>query len=301
MRPIQAWLARGRFVLATAALWAGLHFFVGWALPHGIDRPLVLSSSPYGPLAGLLLIAVVWIGGAAISLLVHPRGKWQTLFIVGLALALWAAEGGRRGGTMDDWLIARNPTVSAPASAPYWRLLPDYIYLLVAVAGAAVTSVMFRAPAERAAWRVHLRHTLGLADPGPARRNGLAALAATAFVAGIATLILMGPTVGATYRGQVYFAVGIALFAGAFVAHRLVKTNPWPWVWLAPFALGIVGLLLAALWPALMLPPAYRQLNSIPAWALARPLPIEMVGIGLVGSLWMLRGDTTETAREPGG
>jgi len=300
MSPVQAWLARGRFVLAVAALWAGLHFVVGWALPHGVDRPLVLASSPYGPLAGLLLIAVVSAGGALISVLVRPRSQWQPLFIVGLALALWAAEGGRRGGTMDDWLIQRNHLVGPPAGAPYWRLLPDYVYLLLAVMGGVTTSAMFSA-SERIPWRVQLWRTLGLNNPTRKDGRGLAALLATTVVAGIAAVTLMGPTVAATYRGQVYFAVGIGLFAGVFVAQRLVKTDLLPWAWLAPFLLGIVGVLFAALRPQLTLPPAYQQLDTIPAWALVRPLPIEMVGIGLVGALWVLRGNSAETARELGG
>jgi hypothetical protein len=301
MSPVHLWLARGRFVLATAVLWAGLHFLVGWALPHDLDRPLVLSSSPYGPLAGLLLIAVIWVGGGLASLLVRPHGQWQALFIVGLALALWAAEGGRRGGTMDEWLIQRNPAVGPPASAPYWRLLPDYVYLLVAVAGAAVASARLGARGDQAPWRVQLRRTLALDMPGEQRRSGVAALLAAAVVAGVAALILMGPAVAATYRGQVYFAVGIGLFAGVFVAQRLVKTRGLLWAWLAPFLLGTVGLVLAALRPQFMLPPPYQHLNTIPAWGLARALPVEMVGIGLVGALWMLRSGSAETTREPGG
>jgi hypothetical protein len=296
----RVWLARARFVLATALLWAGLHFIVGWALPHDCDRPLVLSSSPYGPLAGLLLIGVVWVGGGLVSLLVQPHGDRQSLFIVGLALALWAAEGGRRGGTMDDWLIQCNVAVGAPTGAAYWWLLPDYAYLLVAVAGAAVTAAALDGSRERVAWGVLLRRTLTLDVPAEQRRSGLAALLATVVVAGLAALILMGPEVAATYRGQVYFAMGVSLFAGVFAAQRLAKTDGLLWAWLAPFLVGIVGLLLAALRPRLMLPPDYQHLNTIPAWNLARALPVEMVGIGLVGALWMLRGTTAEAAR-PGG
>jgi hypothetical protein len=300
MTPLQVWLARGRFVLATALVWAGLHFLVGWALPHGVDRPLVLSTSPYGPLAGLLLIVVVWIAGAMVSLLVRPHGQWQALFIIGLAFALWAAEGGRHGGTMDDWLIQRNATVGPPAGGPYWRLLPDYLYLLIAVGGAAVTSALFVARGKPVSWQAQLRQSLRLDVPAEERHGEITALLATAVVAGIAALILMGPAVGATFRGQVYFAAGIGLFAGVFVAQRLVKTAGLLWAWLAPFLVGIVGLLLAALRPQLMLPAAYQHLNTIPAWGLARALPVEMVGIGLVGALWMLRTPDAEIARKPG-
>jgi hypothetical protein len=300
MSPFTLWVMRARFVLATALLWVGLHYLVGWALPRGLDRPLVLSSSPYGPLAGLLVIAVLWAGGAVVSFLVPAHGGRQSLFIVGLALALWAAEGGRRGGTMDDWLIQGNATVGAPAAAPYWRLLADYVYLLVAVAGASVTSAWFAGRGVAAPSEL-LRRAFALDMPTEERRRGPAALLTTTVVAGVAALILMGPAVAATYRGQVYFAVGIGLFAGVFAAQRMVKTGGLLWFWLAPFVLGVVGVLLAALRPHLMLPPDYQHLNSIPAWSLARALPVEMIGVGLVGALWTLRGSAAEAAREAGG
>jgi hypothetical protein len=301
MSPVNVWVARARFVLATALLWAALHYLVGWALPRGLDRPLVLSSSPYGPLAGLLVIVVLGAGGAVVSFLVQPHGDRQALFIVGLALALWAAEGGRRGGTMDDWLIQCNTAVDAPRGGPYWRLLADYIYLLVAVAGASVTSAWFAARGMPVPRSEPLRRAFALDAPAEERRHGPVALLTTTVVAGVATLILMGPAVAATYRGQVYFAVGIGLFAGVFAAQRLVKTGGLLWFWLAPFVLGVFGVLLAALRPHLMLPLDYQHLDIIPAWSLARALPVEMVGVGLVGALWTLRGSATEAAREAGG
>lgn len=289
------WLARLRFVFATAVLCAALHYVVGWALPRGVDHPLVLSSSPYGPLAGVLLIAVVWGGAALASVMVQPAGRAQTLFIVGLALVLWAAEGGRRGGTMDDWLIRCNTVPGPPVGSPYWRLLPDYLYLLVAVAGASVASS--RLARAAAVQPESVVRDLKSGATGLDYRRGLAVLATTAVIAGVATLVLMGPAVGATYRGQVYFAAGVGLFAGVFVGRRIGKDCDPAWFALGPFLLGVVGLLLAALWPGLMLPAEYRHINTIPAWNLARALPVEMVGIGLVGAMWVLRGSAAEAAR----
>lgn len=298
--PAAVWLGRLRFVVATALLWAGLHYLVGWTLPRGVDRPLVLSSSVYGPLAGVLVIVVLWAGTALASWLARPRGRGAALFMVGLALALWAAEGGRRGVTMDDWLIRCNVNPGAPTGTPYWGLLADYVYLLVAVAGANVIAAWFHGSGEPPAVGGLLRRAFALGASPDERRRRLAALVATVVVAGVATLILMGPPLAATYRGQVYFAVGIGLFAGVFVARRVMKASELTWFWLAPFLLGIVGLLVAGLRPYLMLPPEYQHINVIPAWGLARALPVEMVGVGLVGAFWMLRGPP-EAAPGPGG
>jgi hypothetical protein len=307
---MSVWLARGRFVLATVLLWAGLHFVPGTLLPHGLDRPLVLASSPFGPLAGLLAIAILWVGGLVASFLVQPHGRRMVLFVVGLALTLWAAEGGQRGGTMDEWLIQGNPQPGPPTSAPYWWLLADYAYLLIGIAGASVTGSVFArrmtragetASAQRPAISVLTRTAFALHATAEDRRRGLTALVACALVAGVATLILMGPVAGATHRGQVYFAVGIGLFAGVFVGRRVAKSDDPLWFWPAPFVLGVFGVIAAALNPHLMLPPAYQHINVIPAWGLARGLPVEVVGIGLVGGLWSLRGAVAGAAPPAGG
>lgn len=287
------WWLRTRYVLATALLWAGLHFVVGGvALPRGFDRPLVLS-----PLSGLLLIGVLWAGALFVSGLVRTHDLRRLLIVIGLALALWAAEGGRRGGTMDDWLVQRNLAPGAPTSAPYWSLLGDYVYLLVGVAGAcAILSKTGRKDAADTA----RRQASGLTAPQAQRRAGLLALLVTTTVAGVAVFVLAGPALGETYRGQVYFAVVLGSFAGVFVAHRLTKVADPLWYWPAPILLGIIGLVVAALKPGLMLPPDCH-LNSIPAWGLSRALPIEMVGVGLVGTLWSLRPAVADAARDDGG
>jgi hypothetical protein len=286
---VNVWWRRARYVLAIALLWAGLHFIVGGvALPRGVDRALTLS-----PLAGLLLIGVLWGGALVITIVVRLHDLRHLLIVIGLALALWAAEGGRRGGTMDDWLIQCNLLPGTPTSAPYWSLLGDYVYLLVGVAG--VCAIRSRTAGGQTSTNTvsgGLRQAFGLTAPPDQRRAGLLALLITTAVAGVAVFILAGPALGATYRGQVYFAVALGTFAGVFVAHRTVKVDDPVWYWPAPLLLGIIGLLVAALKPGLMLP-ADCQLNSIPAWGLSRALPIEMVGVGLVGTLWTLRPAAT--------
>ena len=287
-----AWLTRVRFALATAAVWAGLHYLAGGhVLPPGLDRPLVLAGAPHGLAAGLLVIGVLWIGAAVACLLGGVGDGRRPLMILGAALALWACEGGTRGGTMDAWLLLCHERPGPPTSAPYWWLLPDYLCYLVAIGGAAVISALLAGQGGRGA---ALRQTFGGGVSGRVSAAGPLALLVTTLVTGVAVFFLTGPPEGATLRGQVYFAVGLGSIAGVYAARKLVKTSNPIWYWPAPFLVGIVGLVVAALNPALMLSPAYRQLDTIPAWGLARPLPVEMVGVGLLACLWMLRGEAAE-------
>lgn len=286
--PLTVWTGRLRFVAALGIVWAALHFLAGPLLPRGVDRPLVLAASPYGVLAGLTVIGVLWLGAAVTALLVGPQPRRAAMVVIGVALALWTAEHGRLGGTMDDWLILRNEVPGPPRGAPYWELLIDYVYLAVAVAGVHVIFALAAARQVGREPRAALRRAWGIGRPAREWRQGLTALAATTVVAGAAILLLTGPARGWTLRGQVYFAVALGFFAGVFVACRLVSVRDALWFWPAPLVLGVIGVVAAGLWPALMLP-ADCQLDTLPAWALARPLPIEMVGVGLAGGFWTLR------------
>ena len=296
------WSGRLRFVFATALVWASLHFIVGgFLLPEGLDRPLVLASARFGPLTGLLVAGLLCAGGALIARLPGVRDRREPLFILGLALALWVAEGGRHGGTFDAWLILRNESPGPPARGAYVVLLADYIYLLLGVGGAFLLSTRRAATAPRLTTETAAPPQLkSAAKPAAERRQGLIALLITTIAAGVVTNILMGPAVGATLRGQVYFAVFVGLMAGAYLAMRVTNVRDPRWYWPAPFLLGFVGLVAAMINPALMLPPEYRQLNVIPAWGLARALPTEMVGVGLVGVLWLLHEPETRVATESG-
>lgn len=288
------WVRRLRFCLATALVWAGLHFVVGGFLwPHGLQRPMVLFAAPYsGLLPGVLTIAVLWVGAAVATILVGRGDLRHVLMALGLALALWAAQGGRLGGTMDAWLILQNPTQGPPTAAPYWRLLTDYVYLALGIAGAYWICRRLGRPSVQATAQTQP----GIAStperpkstPREGSSNGLWALLIAVFVAGVVIFILTGPRLAETRRGQVYFAVLVGSFAGTAAAHRLTKVGDPQWYWPVPFVIGVIGLLAAGFSPALTLPSEYQHINSIPAWGLARALPIEMIGVGLLGTIWLL-------------
>ncbi len=296
------WLSRLRILLATLVLWGALHYLAGgWLLPRGLERPPVLVASPVaGPLAGMIVVLVIWAASAVAALILGPREQRLVLPVLGLGLALWAAEGGRSGGTMDTWLILQQPKPGPPTSSPYWILLGDYALLAAAVIGArALAALIVPTDHQQPDRQTGLRVSFGLEAPPDERKRGLLALVVTVVVATIATHILMGSAVAETLRGQVYFAVAVAFLLGTWVARQVAHTENPAWFWPAPLIVGVIGLIVAGLKPDMMLPDAYRKLNTIPAWGAARALPIEMVGVGLAGTLLMLRprrGPTVEQA-----
>jgi hypothetical protein len=298
------WLRRLRFTLAVAVLWAGLHFLAGALLfQSGLDRPLVLSAGKGGLLGGLVVTGLLWAGAVIATLLTGTEDPRQPLLTIGLALALWAGEGGQRGGTMDAWLILRHPDPGPPSGAPYWLLLTDYVWLLLGVGGAYCIGRRIARQRDRArpqeppapgasAVRGPTSHLPG----APSRRDSLMGLLLTTLIAGASALVLTGSPLAYTRRAQVYFALLVGFLAAVFVTSRVVRSStshlpgtPTPaWCWPAPFLLGVIGLVVAGVSPGLMLRPGYERLDTIPAWALARPLPVEMIGAGLVGVLWLL-------------
>ena len=269
------WIERIVFVLITAGTWAALHYLAGTFLPRGLDRPLVLATSP---VAGLLTAAILVVSGVLTHKLCGGFSVRKPLMILGLSLGLWAAEGGRTGGTVDAWLISRHAEPGPPTGGPYWLLLVDYIYLLAGIGGVVFLTRRREACARPA----------GAMPSTRTQSNGWLATLLTVAVGGIAMAILTCRVLGQTLLGQVYFAAGVGLLFGAYVASHVIKTHDVRWYWPAPFVLGILGLIVAALRPDLLLPADYRHLNTIPAWGLARALPIEMVGAGLVGVLWLV-------------
>ena len=96
-----------------------------------------------------------------------------------------------------------------------------------------------------------------------------------------------GPRVAPTRRGQVYFAVAAAFLIGVLIASKVVTARHPLWYALAPFLVGITGVILAGIDPTL--PEPYAKINIIPASGLVRPLPIEMVGVATVAVIWALR------------
>lgn len=286
---VAVWLARARIAVAAAIVWALLHYVGSLVLPHGLDRPIVLSASPWGPLGGLLIVITIWVGGALATLIVGGgQGARLPLMVIGWGLALWAFEGGSNRGTMQSWLALCHDKPGPPTAGPYLRLLVDYVYFLLAVGGVYLLPWLLarRGPSTGAPETLGVYCGWGL--PSKQLSSGLTGMAVAIVVGGVLTFILTGRFVNEVLRGQVYFAVGVGFMGAAYASRRVTALRDLRWLWPAPFVVGILGLLVAAAKPDLLLGPGYNQLDIIPAWGLARPLPVEMVGVGLLALTWML-------------
>ncbi len=278
-----AWQRRMRLILAVGLVWAGLHYAAEPLLrPAGSTQPLVLlrdlATVPGALLAGMILVVGGYLGG----ILVGRQTAVDRMIVASLALAAWTTT----SGTIDDWLVITHRKPGAPTGAPYWSLLPDLLLL----------GLVFAV----------LAGPLGPRRPAAAKEMPDERLVALV-VAGLAlllTLFLMGPREGMTYRGQVYFAIigaawlaiHIPIWLGIYTPQALVAAVRWSWV--TPLVLGAIGLIAAGARPALALPENYKHLDTIPAWALARPLPVEMVGVGVAALLLTLRSQARKLAGE---
>ncbi len=280
------WLRRARFVLSLALIVGALHWIAnaGGAIASTY-RPAVLLGGPGSPLATLSVCLIVLLGTFVAARVLGLGGAHDALLVGAIALAALALP----GGTMDHWLAYVQPLPTPPSGGPYARLLPDYLllWLLIAATAAIGDSIwLTRARGTRAAAE-SVQSSLALNLTPAAWRRGLHALLITALVAALLIFILMGPRAAETYRGQVYFAVAVGMIGGVFAGYRVSGAAESVWYWSAPFVVGLVGIGLAMLYPAL--PRPYDRLNIIPASALVRPLPIEMVGVGVTAALIALR------------
>jgi hypothetical protein len=294
------WLDRARFWLTAAALFAAFHYIVdGLALSRGLNRPVVILSSAGGMFAAPLVLALLWMAAYFGPAGRSPARSCDALVVAGLALAAWSAT----GGTIDDWLVLMHPRPGPPTGGPYWLLLFDYLFLLLAIAGVAVVAtlrdVQPGASNHERSFAYAVRRTFALDRAPAAWRHGVAALLITAAIATTLFCVLYGPPVAQTRRGQTWFATFVAFGLGAMIARRLVPVRDPVWFWLAPFVVGIAATVLAGIRPALMLPAEFAHLDTQPAWGPVRPLPIEMVGVGLIATVIGLRAGARST--EPSG
>ncbi len=289
----RVWLGRVRFVLAVALVWGVLQFVgSGLLLPRGIDQPIVLVAARGGAIGGLALIGVLWGGAALASVALGSADARKTLMALGLGTAIWAWAGADTG-TMDDWLRSHHPQPTNPTGQPYWLLVGDYLLLLLGVVGSLLLARLVggrQAPLPQAAALSETRseRLLGTRLASRDLGEGVVALLVTAGAAGVLMFFLHGYATGQTLRGQVYFAVAVGFIGGVYAARRVARSEGLLWFALAPLLVGLLGVVVAGIKPGLIIPARYQHLDTIPAWGLARPLPIEMVSVGLVVTMWML-------------
>jgi hypothetical protein len=269
-------VSRARLWFAAAVVWAALVLVLGHVFParaHG--QPVVLISGMV-PFYTAPLFVVVTLGATLVGLLVagEPSAR-RAVLIAAWGVGLWAAF----GGTMDAWLADQNITPGAPRGGPYWLLFPDLVVATATFAGVALLGTRLgaeRQVANAPEWRQALQQ----------RGPGLTALAVTVLVALLASWPLMGPATAHTQRGQLIFALGVAFFLGVLATRQVLRPQALVWHWLAVPLVGVIGLAVAGLQPAFVLPSGYDQHDVLPAWWAARALPVELLCIGLIGVSW---------------
>jgi hypothetical protein len=133
--------------------------------------------------------------------------------------------------------------------------------------------------------------------PSPGKdkpRAGWPALAITSVVALFVIWMTIARTPVATIaRGQVIASVAGGLYLGVLAARYFTGISNPRWYVLAPLVVALVGYLLGFLqadlsWAKGLLA-SYAHLATTPAHALARPLPIEYIAVGVAGviaGLW---------------
>lgn len=275
------WVIRVRGVVAVGLIFLALQLIVRpLFMPEGLDRPIAWAAAPAPILAFLATAVVVVLGAAAAPFITGSRRPEIGLLTAATAIAIWAYG----GGSIDAWLLLSHPQVGPPTAGPYWTLVVEYLFVLPVLLGAAIAGNL---PGR--SWQAAVRRTLPRHMSGAPLLRGIAALLLGTIVNLLLVLLLTGP-VGETLVGQVYFAVIVSAALGVTAARRLAPSGATLWFWAAPWLAGLLGMLGAALVPDIMIPEEYNHLNSIPAWGLARPLPLQMSAAGAVVALWMMRG-----------
>lgn len=275
--PVGRWMHRLRLMIATLIVWfatAQLASPLVWGHPFEAPLTLVVGHPPAG--AALVLAALLLAATLAASVL---RGDaCQTLVAVGAGVTLWAAT----GGTMDDWLISRHPTPGPPDAGLYRPLILEYFALAVLVAMIMLIAAAIRT--RRLDLSLLRFETL---DPhGELRTSGPMTLATVVVVAAVLVPILVGPRVGWTRHGQVYFALIAGFFIAALAGRRVGRARGLIWYAAAPFIVGLAGVVWAMARPSLG--GTYAKLDVVPANGLVRPLPVEMVFTSLATIGWTL-------------
>ncbi len=289
------WIRRARLLVAVAVVWAGLHYLVSpWLMPSGLNRPILLAAAPQPILAAVGLALVVCAAAVVTPRISGANRPDQGLLITSLALAAWLTT----SGTMTDWLILATDGTGPPSSGPYWPLIIDYVFLAVLVPVAAALAALTTPAADNSMTPgARFRRAFPWNAPARERRHGILALVVSTAVILLLLLILTGSRTGQTLRGQVYFAVAVASLIAVFVATRVARVRSPIWFWPAPLLAGLIGAVVAAVCPDLLIPNVYNQLSSIPAWGPVRPLPLEMVSVGIAVTLWSLRAHARAARR----
>lgn len=273
---------------AAVAITLALLYYTADALIRGGSSfaPIVILPARYGLFAAPIVAAILLLGAWLGTYLIVRRDACDPLMIAGLALMAWSLF----GGTSDDWLILCRPNLEPPTGTAYAYFVAEYLYLIAVFLLIAAIGVLRPMRGETPARGISeiIRRVIGPMD-GDELVKGLAALGLSMVVSGALLCVLFGPVLTKTMHGQVIFAVFVACGAGTYIGWRMTQARGPFWYWIAPLSLGLAASLLATLNPTLFIPASHRELGTLAASGMVRPLPVQLVGFGVVAVVLSLR------------
>ncbi len=285
-------LEKVRVVLAALVAIALLSY-VGWMVARPIDPEMAVTFT-----AGSRSILAIWpallvltvVSAAVGSAIAGPRLPEAGMFAGAVGLAGLALHGGSM-----EMLLAyvagvegsgrRSLMFAMAIDSVLWAALPALAWLVVLMVSRWLWGAPVAQPAVKRAAKDDAAKGRSLLDM---MGSGTLALAVTSVVALFFIWMTVARTPVATIaRGQVIASVFFGLYLGAMAARYFTGLDHARYYMAAPLVVAIVGYLLGYLqagmgWASGPLA-AYAQLATTAPHALARPLPIEYIGVGLAG------------------
>ena len=291
-RPVATWseplkLSDKLRAVAACALSIWLFHVVGGMVLRPGDPLAAMSLVCHGNPLGAAISAGLLTGVVAMLAAVIGPARLEGFAClavgVGWAVLSWPS------GTMEYMLLYEGGAEASTRSTMFGRLAVETLFW-----GALALEALFIEAAVRR-W-LGARHGAEVQagerklpspdGPGGLRRGSLAAVLAALVGAVFISQVAARSPVDHIYKGQIYFAVGVGFFLGALVGlYFSYRVSP-----LYLVAGVCLTALLAYLWAMIDPLPelkaeAYRGLLGVPPTALARPLPLEYVGPGMIGAL----------------
>lgn len=253
-------VAAGSF---TAFWWAAR--LLGLPTEPGFDGSLLRQPGGSAAVAIVVAAALIWVSAAAVTLVARRHWVYAGALAASAGLAAWSF----RGGPIEPVLLSTNP--SAPGTGVFIVLLAEVISLglLVGSAWLLVLPRVAGEPGETLAKRLT-----------PSAQIGKAVFCQAVLVAVAVSLLV--PT---AEKKQAVFGVLFACMIATGVAQHFFRDEAAArWYWAGPILVGAAGYLLNAFGVGAQSAVETGHLSGSFA-ALARPLPLDYAGAGVVGAL----------------
>jgi hypothetical protein len=281
-------------MLVAAGVAVALVGYVGWMVAEPTDPQMGVTfteggRSIWATWPSLLVLTVV--AAAVGSAVAGPRLPEAGMFAAAIGLAGLALH----GGSMQTLLVyeagadpagRRHLMVSMAVDAVLWAGLLAVSWVVVGAVGRWLWgNHADGGPDKPEPPKKSLKNSSSLVD---LLGGGPLALAVTSIVAMFVIWMTVARTpVANIARGQVIASVFFGLYLGAMAGRYFTGIDHARYYLPAPFVAALVGFLLGYLqanmaWASA----AYAQLATTPLHALARPLPIEYIGVGLAGTIF---------------